>query len=157
MQTHIQARMKNPAYVLPDGLKGIGSVFKAVAGGGLAPELQEIVALRASQINGCSACVHAHHANLVKAGESTERIASVAAWREAPFYDEAERAALALTEAVTRLADRSGEAVDDALWDEVTRHFDERQTSALLLLIGVTNMFNRLNAAIREPAGTTWG
>jgi AhpD family alkylhydroperoxidase len=114
------------------------------------------VGLRASQINGCSACVHAHAQNLVKSGESAERIAAIAAWREAPFFSDAERAALALAEAVTRLADRSGDAVPDALWDEVADHFDERQLSALILLIGVTNMFNRLNATIKEPAGTSW-
>jgi AhpD family alkylhydroperoxidase len=148
--------MTNPAFVLPDGMKGIGSIFKAVNAGGISHELQEIVGLRASQINGCSACVHAHNVNLVKAGQSAERIAAVAAWREAPFFDDAERAALALTEAVTRLADRSGDAVGDELWDLVADHYDEKQISALLLLIGVTNMFNRLNAAIKEPAGTSW-
>jgi alkylhydroperoxidase family enzyme len=80
----------------------------------------------------------------------------VAAWREAPFFTDAERAALELTEAVTRLADRSGEAVSDESWGLLADHYDEKQISALLLLIGVTNMFNRLNAAIKEPAGTSW-
>ncbi|EPH44948.1 hypothetical protein STRAU_1975 [Streptomyces aurantiacus JA 4570] len=149
--------MKNPAFVLPDGIKGIGSIFKAINEGGISHELQELVGLRASQINGCSACVHAHVDNLVKAGTSTERIGGVAAWREAPFFTDAERAALALTEAVTRVADRSGHAVPDALWDEVADHFDERELSALILVIGVTNMFNRINATIQEPAGTKWG
>ncbi|MCF2529288.1 carboxymuconolactone decarboxylase family protein [Yinghuangia soli] len=153
----MQARMKNPAFVLPDGIKGIGSLFRAVEQGGIPEELQELIGLRASQINGCSACVHAHVQNLAKAGASAERIASAAAWREAPFYTDAERAALRLTEAVTRLADRSEEPVPDGLWDEVADHFDEEEVAALLLLIGVTNLFNRLNSAIREPAGTTWG
>ncbi|MET8862832.1 SDR family NAD(P)-dependent oxidoreductase [Nonomuraea sp. NPDC004580] len=105
--------LTNPAYVLPDGLKGIGAIFKAIGHGDISHELQEILALRTSQINGCSACVHAHNQSLVKAGESVERIAAVAAWREAPFYTDAERAALELTEAVTRLSDRSGEAVSE--------------------------------------------
>jgi AhpD family alkylhydroperoxidase len=148
--------MTNPAYVLPDGMKGIGAIFKGINTGGISHELQEIVGLRTSQINGCSACVHAHNANLAKAGVSTERIAAVAAWREAPFFDDAERAALTLAEAVTRVADRSGEAVDDQLWDEIADHYDEKQIAALILLIGVTNMFNRINASIKEPAGTTW-
>ncbi|MEV3986218.1 carboxymuconolactone decarboxylase family protein [Nonomuraea sp. NPDC049758] len=152
----MQARMKNPAFVLPDGMKGIGAIFKAVNQGGLSQELQEIVGLRASQINGCSACVHAHTANLVKAGESTERIAAVGAWREAPFFSDAERAALELTDVLTRLADRSTDAVPDELWDQVADHYDEQEISALLLLIGVTNLFNRLNAAIKEPAGASW-
>ncbi|MEV4807257.1 carboxymuconolactone decarboxylase family protein [Nonomuraea sp. NPDC049421] len=152
----MRARMTNPAYVLPGGMKGIGAIFKAVNEGGISHEVQELVGLRASQINGCGACVHAHTQALVKAGETVERIAAVAAWREAPFFSDAERAALELAEAVTRLADRSGEAVDDELWDLVADHYDEKQISALLLLIGVTNLFNRLNAAIKEPAGATW-
>ncbi|WP_374213984.1 carboxymuconolactone decarboxylase family protein [Streptomyces sp. A3M-1-3] len=81
----------------------------------------------------------------------------MAAWREAPFFSDAERAAPELTETVTRLADRSGVAVPDALWDEVADHFDEQQLSALILLIGVTNMFNRITTTISEPAGTSWG
>ncbi|MEV0441918.1 carboxymuconolactone decarboxylase family protein [Streptomyces spectabilis] len=153
----MQARMKNPAFVLSDGLKGIGSIMKAIAESGLPQELQEIVGLRVSQINGCSACIHGHTANLVKAGTSAERIATVVAWREAPFFTDAERAALALAEVSTRLADRSAQAVSDELWDEVADHFDERELSALILVIGVTNMFNRINATIQEPAGQTWG
>jgi AhpD family alkylhydroperoxidase len=152
----MQARMKNPAFVLPDAMKGIGGIFKAINQGGISHELQELVGLRVSQINGCSACVHAHAQNLAKSAESAERIAAIAAWREAPFFSDAERAALALAEAVTRLADRSGDAVLDALWDEVADHFDERQLSALIVLIGVTNMFNRINATTKEPAGTSW-
>ncbi|HUR07075.1 MAG TPA: carboxymuconolactone decarboxylase family protein [Nonomuraea sp.] len=152
----MRARMTDPAFVLPDGMKGIGAIFKAVDQGGLSHELREIVGLRASQVNGCSACVHAHTQNLVKAGESGERIAAVAAWREAPFFTDAERAALELSEAVTRLADRSAEAASDELWDLVAAHYDEKQISALLLVIGVTNLFNRLNTAIKEPAGAGW-
>ncbi|MFI5687747.1 carboxymuconolactone decarboxylase family protein [Streptomyces sp. NPDC051636] len=153
----MQARMTNPAYVLPAALKGIGSIFQAIGEGGLPAELAEIVGLRASQINGCSACVHGHTANLRKAGASEERIAAVAAWRKAPFFTDAERAALQLAERMTRLADRSEEPVPDALWDEVAGHFDEKELSALILTVSVTNMFNRLNTTIKEPAGTTWG
>ncbi|MEU6041232.1 carboxymuconolactone decarboxylase family protein [Actinomadura sp. NPDC047616] len=87
-------RMTNAAYVLPEAMKGAGSLLKAVDQGGLSQGLQEIVGLRASQINGCSACVHAHVINMRKAGESEERIAAVVAWREAPFFSDAERAAL---------------------------------------------------------------
>ncbi|MET8244591.1 carboxymuconolactone decarboxylase family protein [Streptomyces sp. NPDC005202] len=152
----MQARMKNPAYVLPTAMKGIGSIIQAIGEGGLPQELAEIVGLRASQINGCSACVHGHTVNLRKAGANEERIAAVAAWREAPCFTDAERAALQLAERMTRLADRSEEAVPDALWDEVADHFDEKELSALLLVISLTNMFNRLNTTIKEPAGTTW-
>ncbi|MFF3333317.1 carboxymuconolactone decarboxylase family protein [Streptomyces sp. NPDC002888] len=153
----MQARMQNPANVLPGAMKGIGSLLQAIGEGDLPQEVAEIVGLRASQINGCSACVHAHTQNLRKGGASEERIASVAAWRDAPFFDDAERVALRLAEAMTRLADRSEESVPDALWDEVADHFDEKQLSALLLTISLTNMFNRINTTIKEPAGTTWG
>lgn len=153
----MQARMTNPAYVLPGALKGIGTLFQAIGESGLSQEVTEIVGLRASQINGCGACVHGHVANLRKAGASEERIAAVVAWRDAPYFTDAERAALQLTESVTRLADRSDESVPDALWDEVADHFDEKQLSGLILTISVTNLFNRINTTIKEPAGTTWG
>ncbi|MFC9507947.1 carboxymuconolactone decarboxylase family protein [Streptomyces sp. NPDC057002] len=153
----MQARMTNPAYVLPGAMKGIGGIFQAIGEGGLRQELAEIVGLRASQINGCGACVHGHTVNLRKAGVSEERISAVAAWRHAPFFSDAERAALKLTEAVTRLADLSEESVPDALWDEVADHFDEKELSGLILTVSLTNMFNRINTTIQEPAGTTWG
>jgi AhpD family alkylhydroperoxidase len=148
--------MTNPAYVLPGAMKGIGSLNQAIGESGLSQEVAEIVGLRASQINGCSACVYGHVANLRKAGTSEERIAAVAAWREAPYFTDAERAALQLTESATRLADRSQDSVPDALWDEVADHFDEKELSALILTIALTNLFNRINTTIREPAGTTW-
>ncbi|PWI16109.1 alkylhydroperoxidase [Streptomyces sp. Act143] len=153
----MKARMTNPAYVLPGALKGIGTIFQAVNESGLPQELAEIVGLRASQINGCGACVHGHVHNMRKAGASEERIASVVAWREAPCYSDAERAALQLTEVMTRLADRSHESVPDELWDEVADHFDEKELSGLILVISLTNLFNRINTTIKEPAGTTWG
>ncbi|MFH0516539.1 carboxymuconolactone decarboxylase family protein [Streptomyces sp. M41] len=153
----MQARMTNPAYVLPQALKGIGTLFQAIGESGLSQEVAEIVGLRASQINGCGACVHGHTTNLRKAGTSAERIDSVSAWREAPWFTDAERAALRLTEAMTRLADRSHESVPEELWDEVADHFDEKELSALILTVSVTNMFNRINTTIKEPAGTTWG
>ncbi|WP_219471288.1 carboxymuconolactone decarboxylase family protein [Nonomuraea rhizosphaerae] len=152
----MEARMKNPAFVLSETMKGIQGIYKGIYEGGAPQELLEIVALRTSQINGCSACVHAHVANLKKSGESDERVGNVAAWREAPFYSDIERAALALTEAVTRMADRSTDAVSDDLWNEVADHFDEKQLSAIILTISITNFFNRINATIKEPAGASW-
>jgi AhpD family alkylhydroperoxidase len=148
--------MKNPAFVLPETMKGIQAIYQGIYQGGVPQELLEIIALRASQINGCSACVHAHVHNLKKSGESDERVGNVAAWREAPYYSDIERAALQLTEAVTRIADRPADAVPDDLWDELADHFDERQLSAIILTISITNFFNRLNAAIKEPAGASW-
>ncbi|GAA1597514.1 carboxymuconolactone decarboxylase family protein [Actinomadura kijaniata] len=150
----MEARMKNPVMVL-DAMKPIQGLYKAAYQSGLDPELLELVHLRASQINGCAACVDAGGRNLRKAGTSDERMWSVAAWREAPYFTDAERAALALAEAMTRLADRP-DAVSDELWDEAADHFDEKQLSGLILWISMTNFFNRLNTTVREPAGATW-
>ena len=150
------ARMKNPAMILPDAMKGIQTIFQAMYQGGVAPQILELVHLRASQINGCSACVFAGVAGAKKHGESDERLHSVAAWREAPFFTDAERAALALTESATRIADRTGRAVSDEVWNEAADHFTEEQLSAIILMIALTNFFNRLNTTIEEPAGTTW-
>ncbi|MER8012355.1 carboxymuconolactone decarboxylase family protein [Streptomyces sp. NPDC094149] len=150
------ARMKNPAMVLPDAMKGIQTIFQAMYQGGVAPQILELVHLRASQINGCSACVFAGVTGAKKHGESDERLHAVAAWREAPFFTDAERAALALTECATRIADRTGKAVPDELWNDATNHFTEEQLSAIILMIALTNFFNRLNTTIEEPAGTTW-
>lgn len=151
----MQARMKHPVHVLPDAMKGLMAVDKATEGEALSFATRKLVHLRASQINGCSVCVDMHARELKKAGESDERVIAVAAWRETPFFSDAERAALALTEAVTRLADRS-DAVPDDVWAEAAKHYDEKGLSALLVSIGLINVWNRLNAAIRQPVGA-WG
>ncbi|MEU1376755.1 carboxymuconolactone decarboxylase family protein [Streptomyces triculaminicus] len=152
----MKARMKNPAMILPDAMQGIQNLYKAMHQGGVPQELLELVYLRVSQINGCSACVYAGVTSAKKAGESDERLHAVAAWREAPFFTDAERAALALTEAATRIADRSGKAVPDDIWAEAAGHFDEQQLAAIILMIATTNFFNRLNTTIEEPAGAKW-
>jgi AhpD family alkylhydroperoxidase len=152
----MQARMKNPAMILPDAMKGIQNLYKAMSQGGVPQQTLELVHLRASQINGCSACVEAGVRSAKKAGETDERLFAVAAWRETPYFTDAERAALALTEAATRLADRA-DAVTDEIWDEAADHFDEKGLAAIILMIATTNLFNRLNATIKEPAGATWG
>ncbi|MFL6161364.1 MAG: carboxymuconolactone decarboxylase family protein [Jatrophihabitantaceae bacterium] len=149
--------MKNPAMVLPDAMDAVKSLYKAMYSGGVSQQILELVHLRASQINGCSACVFAGVTSARKAGESEDRLAAVAAWRETPFFTEAERAALTLAEAATRLSDRSGEAVPDEVWAEVSKHFDESQLAAIILMIATTNFFNRLNTTIREQAGANWG
>jgi AhpD family alkylhydroperoxidase len=148
----MQARMKHPVYVLPDALKALFALDKATEKDALPYLTRKLVHLRASQINGCSVCVDMHAKELKKAGESDDRVFAVAAWREAPYFTEPERAALALTEAATRLADRP-EAVPDEVWTEAARHYDEEGLSALLLSIGLINVWNRLNAAIRQPVG----
>jgi AhpD family alkylhydroperoxidase len=116
------------------------------------PATLELVHLRASQINGCSFCVDWGARSAKKAGETDERLFAVAAWREAPYFTDAERAALALTEAVTRLADRA-DPVPDSIWDEAARHYDEQALAALLIEIAMINVWNRFNVAVRQPAG----
>jgi AhpD family alkylhydroperoxidase len=152
----MDARMGNPAMVVPGAMKALLSVSAAAQqAGGLPKELHELVNLRSSQINGCGVCVHAHATDLKKAGESDEKINLVAAWRDAPFFTDAERAALALAEAVTRAADR-GELVSDELWAEVCAHYSLEQIGSLLLTISTVNVWNRLNAATRQVAGQSW-
>lgn len=151
----MQSRMQNPAVVLPGAMQPIQEIFKAAHSGGVAGETLELVHLRVSQINGCSACVDGGTKTARKAGVSEERLATVVAWREAPYFTEEERAALALAEAATRLADRA-DAVSDEVWDTAATYYDEKQLAAIVLIIGVTNMFNRLNATTRQIAGA-WG
>jgi AhpD family alkylhydroperoxidase len=145
--------MNNPGTILPKAVDGIQALLKATRKGGMPAKTLELVHLRASQINDCSFCVDSGARSAKKAGETDERLFAVAAWREAPYFTDAERAALALTEAVTRLADRA-DPVPDATWDEAARHHDEKGLAALLLMIATTNLFNRLNAATKQVAGS---
>jgi AhpD family alkylhydroperoxidase len=149
----MQPRMSNPATILPEANKGIQFLLVAARKGDVPRSTLELVHLRASQINGCSFCVDSGARSAKKAGETDERLFAVAAWREAPYFTDAERTALALTEAVTRLADRA-DPVPDEIWNEVARHYDEKGLAALLLMIATTNLFNRLNAPIKQMAGT---
>ncbi|ANZ17847.1 carboxymuconolactone decarboxylase family protein [Streptomyces noursei] len=151
----MEARMKNPAVVIPEAMQPLLDVMKATRTGGVAEETLELVHLRASQINGCSFCVDGGAKSARKAGVGDDKLFAVAAWREAPYFSDEERAALALTEAATRLAD-SSDPVPDAVWDAAADHFDEKQLAALVLTIGITNLFNRLNATTRQPAGAGW-
>ncbi|MEU1117527.1 MULTISPECIES: carboxymuconolactone decarboxylase family protein [unclassified Streptomyces] len=152
----MENRLKNKSADSADVWTAIQHLHKAIAAGGVDPKLLTLVHLRVSQINGCSACVHASVTAGKKAGETDERLHGVAAWRETPFYTDAERAALALAEAATRLQD-GAEGVTDAVWDEVNAHFTEEEIGAINLEIAVTNFFNRINRTIKEPAGKTWG
>jgi len=148
----MKPRMKSPVMVLPAAMDGLQILAKAIEAAGVPRETLELVRLRASQINGCAVCLDMHWRALRKYGESDERIATVAAWREAPYYTDAERAALALTEAATRLADRS-DPVPDEIWSEAARHYSEAALASLVLSIGVINLWNRLNATIRQVTG----
>ena len=148
----MEPRMKQPVFVLPDAMKAMFALNKAAHAKGLAETTIKMVHLRASQINGCGLCVDMHARELRKAGESEERVFSVAAWREAPWFTDAERAALELAEYVTRLADRP-DPVPDEVWSRAKAHYDEAALSALLIQIGQINVWNRLNVATRQPAG----
>ena len=151
----MQARMPNPAMILPDAMKALLALNAATEKGGVPAKTLGLVHLRASQINGCSSCVDSGSRHAKASGETDERLFSVAAWREAPYFTGAERAALALAEAMTRLSDRA-DPVPDEIWDEAARHYDERGLAALILMVATTNIFNRLNVTTRQPAGA-WG
>lgn len=148
----MQQRMTNPATIFPDAMSGIQALTKATQQGGVPQTVLELVHLRTSQINGCSFCVDYGSRSLKKAGESDERVFAVAAWRETPYFTEAERAALALAEAATRLADQA-DPVPDEVWEEASRHYDEKGLAAIILMIAMTNLFNRVNVTVRQGAG----
>ena len=148
------ARMKNPAMILPGAWPAI-QALQSVAEKSAVPETTlGLLHLRVSQVNGCSACVEAGSRYARKAGETDERLATVAAWRDAPYFTDAERAALALGEAVTRLSDRT-DPVPDEIWDEAARHYDEATLAAMIVAIGSINVWNRLNVATRQLAGAS--
>jgi AhpD family alkylhydroperoxidase len=149
----MQARLNNAAQLLPEALPALQALYASAFKGGVPPSTIALVHLRASQINGCGYCVDSGAKHARKAGESEQRLFAVAAWREAPYFTDAERAALALTEAVTRIADQA-DPVPDAIWQEAARHYDERGLAALLVAISTTNVFNRINVATRLVAGT---
>ncbi len=151
----MQARMRHPAILLPDAMKALHALNKSTEKDGLPLKTRKLVELRASQINGCSVCVDMHARELQKAGDTNERIFAVAAWRDAPYFTDAERAALALAEAVTRLSDRE-DPVSDEVWNEAARHYDEPALAALIVSIALINAWNRLNATVRQPVGA-WG
>jgi AhpD family alkylhydroperoxidase len=148
----MQARMKSPVFILPDAMKALHALKEVTEQGGVSAATLGLVELRASQINGCSVCVDMHWRLMRKAGETDDRLLAVAAWRHAPYFTDAERAALALTEAVTRLSDRE-DPVPDAIWAEAARHHDEKALAALILAIAGINVWNRLNAAVGQVAG----
>jgi AhpD family alkylhydroperoxidase len=147
------ARIRNIATLVPEAMKAVQALGATASAGGVPARTLGLVHLRASQINGCSLCVDMDPRQLKKAGETDERIFAVAAWRDTPYYSDAERAALALTEAVTRMSDRE-DPVPDAIWDEAARHYDERGLAALVIAIATINVWNRFNVATRQIVGS---
>jgi AhpD family alkylhydroperoxidase len=152
LETIMEPRIENPALTVPGALAALQRLGTTIKHSGLPETTLALVDARASQINGCSVCLDMHTRELKAAGEPDKRIFLLGAWREAPYFSEAERAALALTEAVTRLADRA-DPVPDEVWDEAARHYDEPELAALVLKIAVINAFNRVNAATRQITG----
>ena len=152
MTATIEQRMQSPVYVVPEAMEALNAFSTSARKAGIRRETALFVELRASQINGCSFCVDMHSRELKDMGVSDERIWSVGAWREAPYYTDAERAALALTEALTRIADKP-DPVPDEIWEDAAAHYNERQLAGLILEIAEINVWNRLNVAVKQVAG----
>ncbi|MFD4610810.1 carboxymuconolactone decarboxylase family protein [Streptomyces sp. NPDC058451] len=133
-------------------LRQINAAGKTVTDSPLPASTQELVKIRASQINGCGFCLDMHTKDAAHAGETAVRLSMVAAWREAKVFTEAERAALELTEQGTRIADAAGGVTDEA-WADAAKHYDEDQLAALVTLIAMINAYNRLNVIVQQPAG----
>ncbi|GHD89390.1 carboxymuconolactone decarboxylase family protein [Streptomyces naganishii] len=130
----------------------INSAGKVLSDSSLPAATQELVKIRASQINGCAFCTDMHTKDATAAGETAQRLHMVAAWREAKVFTDAERAALELAEEGTRIADAAG-GVSDEVWANAAKHYDEEQLAALVSLIAVINAYNRVNVLVRQPAG----
>ncbi len=148
----MQSRIENPAVTVPGALAALQRLGAVVRHAGLPETTLYLIELRASQINGCAVCADMHSRELKAAGESDQRIFTLASWRETPYFTDAERAALALTEAATRLADRP-DAVSDEVWEDAARHYDAPQLAALVIAIATINAFNRINATTRQITG----
>lgn len=140
---------------IPDLNTAIQHLLKAIEAGGVDPKVLELVHLRGSQINGCGPCVFGGVYSAKKHGETDERLHNVVAWRETALYTDAERAALALAEAATRIQDNAPGVTDD-LWADAAKHFDDKQLQSIVLHIAMTNFFNRINHTLRNQAGATW-
>jgi AhpD family alkylhydroperoxidase len=152
----MKARMTNPVMVLPDAMKALLALSKAAQSGTVPQTTHTLIHLRVSQINGCGVCVDMHSRELKHSGEKDERIWGVGAWRESPYFSDAERAALALAEAATRLSDRP-DPVPDEVFEEATRYYDEPTLAALIIEIALINFWNRTTVAVRQVAGSGRG
>lgn len=148
----LKARIDNPAMLFPEAMQHLQALSQVSAQSGVPSKTLALMHLRASQINGCAVCIDLHVRFPQYKEESTERMLAVAAWRDAPYFTDAERAALALTEAVTRLSDRE-DPVPDAVWEWAAKHYNEKELGGLLLTIATVNVWNRLNVATRQVAG----
>jgi len=151
----MEPRLKNPAMLIPGSLEAIQALIASLKNGSVDDVTMELVHLRTSQINGCGVCLDLDVKAARKSGETLERLITVAGWRDVPYFTDAERAALALAEAMTRFADRP-DPVSDEVWNEVSQHFDEVGLATLVSYIALVNLFNRINVTTRQVAGR-WG
>ncbi|MFC6887185.1 MULTISPECIES: carboxymuconolactone decarboxylase family protein [Actinomadura] len=149
----MQARITDLPALARDGYKAMLDLEAFLGRSGVPASTLELVRIRASQINGCGFCLDMHAHDARKAGETEERLWSVAAWRESPYFTDEERAALALTEAATRLADNP-DGVPDEVWDDAADHYDESSLAALVMAIAAINAWNRVNVTTRQIAGS---
>ena len=152
----MRPRIKSPALSIPGVLDSLQALSKAASDAasqaGLPRSTVDLVSMRASQINGCAVCLDMHTRGAKKAGETDERLFTMANWRDTPYFNDAERAALALTEAATRLSDRA-DPVPDEIWKEAAKHYDEQALAALVVHIAAINTWNRLNVTTGQIAG----
>ena len=148
----MEPRMNNIVAIVPEALRAMHALSAAGDKGGVPLKTLALVQLRASQVNGCSVCIDMHARHMKREGETDERLFAVAAWRDAPYFTDAERAALTLAEAVTRLSDRPDPVPDD-IWAEAARHYDEKGLASLIIGIAAINVWNRFNVATRQVAG----
>jgi AhpD family alkylhydroperoxidase len=152
----MDARIGQPAVVLPNAMAALQGLGSAIGEVGLPETTVLLVNARVSQINGCAVCLEGELRDARKLGETEDRLLLVAAWRETPYFSPAERAALALAEAVTLVSHRQDPVTDD-VWQAAAEHYDERQLAALVLQIANINLWNRLNIATAQQAGVhTW-
>ena len=151
-----EPRMNHPAMIIPDAMDALHAIGTAVNATGVSPRTLGLVHFRTSQINGCGVCLLGDYKHLKEQGEEDERLVLLSGWREAPQFTDAEKAALGLAEAVTRMADRPV-PVPDEVWDEAARHYDEKELGALMLFIALVNVWNRLNVGTCQvPGAYTW-
>ena len=148
----MNARMNTVAKIVPGALEALQALSQAAGHAGIPEATIDLVHFRASQINGCSVCADMHSRSAKKHGATEQQLFTLATWRDTPYFSDAERAALALTEAVTRIAD-SPNAVPEDVWNEAARHYDEKALASLLVQIAGINAFNRLNVPTRQPSG----
>lgn len=148
----MQVRMMNPVLMFPEASQAIADLNAVIDRSSLAPATRNLARLRASQINGSGSCVHEAIKQAREKGETEVRLIGLTGWRQSPYYTGAERAALALTEEVTRL--HGAEPVPDHVWQDASKHFDEDAMSALLLTITITNANNRFSISTRQVTGS---